>query len=113
MSVLEGIRVIELAETAAGEYCGKILAELGAQVIKIERPGSGSPTRSRARGADMDADAGALFAYLNTDKQSLEVDVDTPQGREIVTGRGAAWPFTRSPGTRVPLARGVPDHAFR
>lgn len=80
MGVLDGIRVVELAETAGGEYCGKILAELGAEVIKIERPGSGSPTRGLAR--TNDAKTGALFAYLNTDKRSLEIDLETPEGRE-------------------------------
>jgi crotonobetainyl-CoA:carnitine CoA-transferase CaiB-like acyl-CoA transferase len=71
---LDGIRVVELAETPSGEYCGKILAELGAQVIKIERPRTGSPTRLLGGGN------GALFAYLNTDKDSVELDLETEAG---------------------------------
>ncbi|MFZ1164997.1 CoA transferase, partial [Mycobacterium sp.] len=47
MSALTGIRIVELAESVAGEYCGKLLADFGAEVIKIERPG-GSPTRAMA-----------------------------------------------------------------
>jgi crotonobetainyl-CoA:carnitine CoA-transferase CaiB-like acyl-CoA transferase len=78
MGALDGLRVVELAETPAGEYCGKILAELGAQVIKVERPGTGSPTRALGGGN------GALFAYLNTDKDSLELDVGSDAGRQAV-----------------------------
>ena len=48
MSALTGIRVVELAESVAGEYCGKLLADFGAEVIKIETPGCGSPTRAMA-----------------------------------------------------------------
>ncbi|RDH78396.1 CoA transferase [Mycolicibacterium moriokaense] len=66
MSALEGIRIVELAESVAGEYCGKLLADFGAEVIKVERPGCGSPTRA------MTPDS--LFAYLNTNKKSVELD---------------------------------------
>ena len=45
---LGGFRIIETAETPAGEYCGKLLADFGAEVVKIERPGSGAPTRDAA-----------------------------------------------------------------
>ena len=45
MSALSHYTVVELAEGVAGEYCGKLLADFGARVIKVERPGKGSPTR--------------------------------------------------------------------
>src|SRR5688500_18534786 len=48
MGALSGLRIVELAENVAGEYCGKLLADFGAEVIKVERPGSGSPTRAMA-----------------------------------------------------------------
>jgi crotonobetainyl-CoA:carnitine CoA-transferase CaiB-like acyl-CoA transferase len=77
MSALTGIRIVELAESVAGEYCGKLLADFGAEVIKIERPDCGSPTRAMA---PIIGDAGgpersALFAYLNTNKRSVVLDV--------------------------------------
>ena len=80
MSALNGIRVVELAESVAGEYCGKLLADFGAEVIKVERPGCGSPTRAMAPLLDDCADTGGcersgLFAYLNTNKRSVVLDV--------------------------------------
>jgi crotonobetainyl-CoA:carnitine CoA-transferase CaiB-like acyl-CoA transferase len=73
---LGGIRVLELAEGVAGEYCGKLLSDFGAEVIKLEKPGCGSPTRRMgpfaARGPE--AERSGLFAYLNTNKCSVALD---------------------------------------
>src|ERR1700722_19589838 len=84
MSALTGIRIIELAESVAGEYCGKLLADFGADVIKIEHPDCGSPTRAMAPiiGDGGGPERSALFAYLNTNKRSLELDVASPDGIE-------------------------------
>jgi len=75
MSALTGIRIVELAESVAGEYCGKLLADVGAEVIKVEGPG-GSPTRAMAPiiGADGRPECSAVFAYLNTNKRSIELE---------------------------------------
>ena len=75
MSALTGIRVVELAESVAGEYCGKLLADFGAEVIKVEAP-SGSPTRAMAPifADHAGCEGSALFAYLNTNKQSVVLD---------------------------------------
>ena len=86
MSALTGIRIVELAESVAGEYCGKLLADFGADVIKIERPDCGSPTRAMA---PIVSDKGAsensgLFAYLNTNKHSVELDVTAPSGSDTL-----------------------------
>jgi crotonobetainyl-CoA:carnitine CoA-transferase CaiB-like acyl-CoA transferase len=77
MSALTGIRIVELAESVAGEFCGKLLADFGAEVIKIERPHCGSPTRWMAPiiGEGGGPERSALFAYLNTNKRSVAVDV--------------------------------------
>jgi crotonobetainyl-CoA:carnitine CoA-transferase CaiB-like acyl-CoA transferase len=89
MSALKGIRVVELAGSVAGEYCGKLLADFGAEVIKVEAPECGSPTRAMAPilGGDTD-DAGpegsALFAYLNTNKQSVVLDPGSAAGAELL-----------------------------
>ncbi|MFT3930625.1 MAG: CoA transferase [Spongiibacteraceae bacterium] len=86
MSALAGIKVLELAESVAGEYCGKLLADFGAQIIKVEKPGCGSPTRQLgpfAAGPLNDKNNGersGLFAYLNTGKHSLTLDLATAAG---------------------------------
>lgn len=82
MSALRNIRVIELAENVSGEYCGRLLADFGAQVVKVERPGSGSPTRHLGpfkEGAPAGENSG-LFAYLNTNKHSVTLDLSKPDG---------------------------------
>ena len=75
MSALTGFRIVELAESVAGEYCGKLLADFGAEVIKVERPG-GSPTRAMAPlvGDGDGPECSAVFAYLNTNKRSVEME---------------------------------------
>ena len=81
-AALAGLRVLELAEGVAGEYCGKLLADFGATVIKLEKPGCGSPTRDLgpfAPGAAAPEGSG-LFAYLNTNKRSVALDVTSTSG---------------------------------
>jgi len=82
LSALRSIRVIELAETVSGEYCGRLLADFGAQVVKVERPGTGSPTRRLGPFKETGASGenSGLFAYLNTSKQSVTLDLSTPDG---------------------------------
>lgn len=79
-SALAGLIVVETAERVSGEYTGKLLADLGAQVIKVERPG-GAPTRAMGpfRGGES-----ALFAYLNTSKQSVVLDLASPADRALL-----------------------------
>lgn len=82
MSALKGLVIVELATRVCGEYCGKLLADFGAEVIKVEPPG-GAPTR--AMGPFKDGVPGpersALFAYLNTNKKSVVLDPDDPEDR--------------------------------
>jgi crotonobetainyl-CoA:carnitine CoA-transferase CaiB-like acyl-CoA transferase len=74
---LEGLVIVEIAERVAGEYCGKLLADFGAEVIKVERPG-GAPTR------DMSPIMGgesAVFGFFNTNKKSVVLDLDSDADR--------------------------------
>jgi crotonobetainyl-CoA:carnitine CoA-transferase CaiB-like acyl-CoA transferase len=86
VSALNKLRILELSGGVAGEYCGKLLADFGAEVIKIEAPGEGSDTRRKAPldpSGTMHERSG-LFAYLNTNKRSVTLNVAGPRGREIL-----------------------------
>ncbi|MGH8517840.1 MAG: CoA transferase, partial [Panacagrimonas sp.] len=80
------LRILELSESVAGEYCGKLLADFGAQVIKLERPGLGSPTRHLgpqvAQGPE--GERSGLFAYLNTNKSSVTLDVQDATSASVL-----------------------------
>lgn len=86
MSALGDLRILELSSGVAAEYCGKLLADFGARVIKVEPPGSGSPTRALGPSAAGVAphEASGLFAYLNTNKQSVILDPASPGGCEAL-----------------------------
>jgi crotonobetainyl-CoA:carnitine CoA-transferase CaiB-like acyl-CoA transferase len=76
-------RVIELADFVAGPYCGKLLADFGADVIKIEKPGQGDDARNIGPFKDdkPNPEASGTFLYLNTNKRSVEIDIETQEGR--------------------------------
>jgi crotonobetainyl-CoA:carnitine CoA-transferase CaiB-like acyl-CoA transferase len=86
MSALKGIRVLELSESVCGEYCAKLLSDFGAEVIKLEKPGCGSPTRRLGPFAPGGADPerSGLFAYLNTNKTSVALDISTAGGADTL-----------------------------
>jgi crotonobetainyl-CoA:carnitine CoA-transferase CaiB-like acyl-CoA transferase len=74
---LDGIVVIEIAHRPAGEYTGRLLADLGATVIKVEPP-EGAATRRMGPFRDGES---ALFHFLNAGKKSVVLDLATPEGR--------------------------------
>lgn len=81
---LAGIRVIELGDMVAAPYCARLFADQGADVIKVERPGSGDVTRSWGpfpNDAD-DIEKSGLYFFLNTNKRSVTLDIATQIGRE-------------------------------
>ncbi len=76
---LAGIRVIELAHVMAGPVCGRMLADMGADVVKVEPPGAGDPTRAFAP-----PEAGgtaAAFVMVNRNKRGIVIDLKTGVGR--------------------------------
>jgi len=85
---LAGVKVLEYAQMVSGPYCTKLLADLGAEVIKIEKPGAGDEARRRGpfpRDIPHPERSG-LFLYLNTDKLGITLDPGTPTGRNIFLG---------------------------
>ena len=85
-SVLEGIRVLDFGRYIAGPYCAALLADMGAEVIRIEkREGSEDRTLIPLRHEDDGRPAeGALFMQMNRNKKGLTLDPAHPQGREVV-----------------------------
>ena len=85
-TALGGLRVLELGEMVAVPYCGKLLASLGADVVKVEPPKVGDPSRRRGPfpGDTPHPERSGTFLYLNTGKRSVTLDVDDPEGRKIL-----------------------------
>jgi len=85
---LANIRVLELARILAGPWCGQLLADLGADVVKVERAGSGDDTRQWGPPFVEAADGGhlgaAYFHGCNRGKRCVEADFETPEGRALV-----------------------------
>jgi crotonobetainyl-CoA:carnitine CoA-transferase CaiB-like acyl-CoA transferase len=93
MKPLEGLKVLELARILAGPWVGQLLADLGADVVKVERPGAGDDTRGWGppfiEGLDGEDLSAAYFHSCNRGKRSIEADFETPEGQEIVRGLAA------------------------
>jgi crotonobetainyl-CoA:carnitine CoA-transferase CaiB-like acyl-CoA transferase len=85
---LAGIRVFDLTRILAGPTATQMLGDLGAEVIKIERPGSGDDTRKWGPPFIKDSDGketseSAYYLAVNRNKKSVTLDVATPEGQEI------------------------------
>jgi crotonobetainyl-CoA:carnitine CoA-transferase CaiB-like acyl-CoA transferase len=76
---LAGLRVLDLTEHMAGPFCTMILADMGADVLKVERPGAGDSSRAMGDGSERNP----YFRYINRNKKSLTLDYKAPRGREI------------------------------
>ncbi|MCU4553547.1 CoA transferase [Acinetobacter nosocomialis] len=89
MGALQGIRVLDLSRVLAGPWCGQILADLGAEVIKIERPRVGDDTRMWGppwmpdQDGNMTRESG-YFQCTNRNKYSVAVDITTPEGQALI-----------------------------
>jgi len=88
-AALDGIKVLDLSRVLAGPWCTQILADLGADVVKIERPGVGDDTRTwgppflkDAQGRD--TDQAVYFTCCNRNKRSVTVDMATPDGQDLL-----------------------------
>ncbi|MDH3468472.1 MAG: CoA transferase [Gammaproteobacteria bacterium] len=86
---LQGVRVLDLSRVLAGPWCTQLMADLGAEVIKVERPGAGDDTRHwgppwlKDR-AGRDTGESAYFLSANRGKQSITVDISNPDGQQLI-----------------------------
>src|SRR6185437_7352522 len=85
---LAGLRALELARILAGPWAGQVLADLGAEVIKVERKGAGDDTRGWGppfvEGTDGEHLGAAYFHATNRGKRSIELDFENDEGKRIV-----------------------------
>src|SRR5687768_5101983 len=82
MTPLHGITVVDLTRVLSGPYCTMMLADLGARVIKVERPGTGDDTRGW--GPPFTAGESAYFLSINRNKESVALDFKQPDGRQLL-----------------------------
>lgn len=80
---LEGIRVLDLSRVLAGPYCTMVLGDLGAEVVKVERPGAGDDLRSWGPPFAPNGDS-TYFMSVNRNKRSITVDLRTDAGKETI-----------------------------
>src|SRR5580692_5348407 len=80
---LKGLRVLDLTRVLAGPTCAQMLGDLGAEVIKIERPGAGDDTRGFAPPFMPGTKESAYFVGVNRNKMSVTLDIGKPEGQEI------------------------------
>src|ERR1700733_12896360 len=79
MKVLEGVKVLELGTTLTAPYCGMLLGDLGADVVKVENPAGGDPFRSFRGGL-----YSAHFVAYNKNKRSIAVDLRSEEGQATI-----------------------------
>ena len=117
---LQGLRVLELGEHLAAPYCTKLLGDLGADVVKVEHPDGGDPTRRRGPFPndveDGDPECSGTFLYFNTSKRSLRLDVGTGAGRDAFLALASGVDVLvedRAPGELDALGLGYAELARR
>lgn len=91
---LSHLRILDLSRVLAGPWCTQNLADLGAEVIKVEKPGSGDDTRAWGPpylkdGAGRDTGESAYYLSCNRGKKSIALDITQPEGQRIVRELGS------------------------
>lgn len=114
-SALSDVTVVDLTQVMAGPFCTQLLADFGARVIKVERPGTGEQSR-RSMGHPMKGADSAAFLAINRNKQSVAVDLKTARGRDLAQRlAGAADVFVENfrPGVAGGLGLDYPTLSAR
>jgi crotonobetainyl-CoA:carnitine CoA-transferase CaiB-like acyl-CoA transferase len=86
LRLLDDVRVLELTNSLAGAFCAKLLADQGANTLKVEPPGRGDAARHEPPfiGGEPHAEQSSLFLAFNTNKRSITLDVTTPTGQDLL-----------------------------
>ena len=112
--VLSDIKALDLSEGVSGPLCGKLLAGMGAEVIKIERPGTGDESRSLGPfpNDDPNLETSAAYLYMNMGKKGITLDIETDTGASILRQLAQESDVlieSYSPGFMESRALGYPD----
>ena len=91
--LLNGLRVLEFGEFISAPYCGKLLADMGADVLKVERSGNGDWARDYGPYPNdlPHRERSGLFLYLNANKRGVTLNLETPTGREMMAGLASGY----------------------
>src|SRR5487761_1429980 len=83
---LSSLKIIEIGDLVSAPYAAKLMADMGAEVIKIERPGMGDRARVRGPfpGDDQHPEKSGLFLYLNANKYGVTLDIAKPAGMDLL-----------------------------
>src|SRR3954469_18791383 len=81
---LDGIRVVDLTRALAGPYCTMMLGDMGADVVKVELPGTGDETRAWGARSDFIDGESSYFMSISRNKRSVTLDLKRPGGREVL-----------------------------
>ncbi|MQG28328.1 MAG: CoA transferase, partial [SAR202 cluster bacterium] len=86
MDILSDIKVLELANSLSGAFCAKLLADQGANTVKVEPPGWGDPARREPPFINgvPDTEGSTIFLAFNTNKRGITLDIEQPLGRELL-----------------------------
>src|SRR3546814_483488 len=76
---LAGVKVLDMTEHMAGPFCTMILADMGAEVVKLERPGKGDSSRAMGDGSERNP----YFRYINRNKRGVTLDYKRPEGKAL------------------------------
>src|SRR5215813_13266560 len=84
--ILSGVKVLELAHAPSGAFCAKLLADQGADTVKVEPPGSGDRARAEPPfiGGEPNSDRSTSFLALNTNKRGITLDLEQAAGRSLL-----------------------------
>ena len=93
MTPLDGVRILDFTHVQSGPTCTQLLAWLGADVIKVERPGTGDATRKQL--VDVPGADSLYFTMLNHNKRSLELNTKNETGKEVLTRLIKEWRCAR------------------
>ena len=84
---LAGLRVLDLTEHMAGPFCTMILADMGAEVVKLERPGKGDSVRAWGDGSERNP----YFRYVTATRRGSSSTTKSPKGRRCSCGSSRGW----------------------